>query len=80
MSCRDEILDCAQRIIRQTGRDEFSVPEVIECMQLRGTAYDEKTIRTTITAKMCGNCPKTNGDTFDDLERVRHDVFRLTSS
>ncbi len=80
MSCRDEILECARRIVRQTGRDEFSVPEVIECMKLRGTEYDDKTIRSTITGKMCANCPKTNGDTFDDLERVRQDVYKLVSS
>ena len=51
MTCRDETLASVKQILRRTGRNEFTVQEVVEQMQADGTAYKESTIRTHITSE-----------------------------
>ncbi len=76
MACRDDILQCAKRIVRRTGRDEFTIQDITRCMQQHGTKYSEQTIRMTISSRMWAN-PKQYRGARDDLERVRHGVYRL---
>jgi hypothetical protein len=33
MTCQDEILECIKHMIRQKGKNEFTLQEVIESMQ-----------------------------------------------
>ena len=77
MTCRDEILACANRIITKKGINEFTLKEIIDCMNLSGTGYKESTIRTHVTSRMCANAPKHHAVKFDDLERVSHGIYRL---
>lgn len=79
MTCRDEVLACIQRLVRKTGRDEFTVLDVLKQMQTDGTSYEESTIRTHIVSRMCANAPDHHSTTFDDLERVDHGLYRLTT-
>ncbi len=76
MACRDDILQCAKRIVCRTGRDEFTIQDIIRCMQQHGTTYSEQTIRMTMSSRMWAN-PKQYRGARDDLERIRHGVYRL---
>lgn len=77
MTCRDEILDCAERLISRKGRNEFSLLEILECMHSRGTSYRDSTIRTHVTSRMCANAPDHHGVTYDDLQRIGTGMYRL---
>lgn len=77
MTCRDEILTCALRIVKVKGVNEFSLQEVLACMRSEGAGYPESIIRTHVTSRMCRNAPKHHGTTYDDLERIGHGVYRL---
>ena len=77
MTCRDEILICANRIVAERGSNDFTIDDILTCMRAHGTAYTESTIRTHITSRMCRNAPKHHGTTYDDLERVDRGVYRL---
>jgi hypothetical protein len=77
MSCREEILDCAQDIVLRRGENRFTILEIIRCMEKRGTNYRESTIRTHITSRLCANAPDNHAVTYDDLERVERGIYRL---
>ncbi len=79
MTCRDEVLSCVQNIVHQTGHNEFTVQDVLEEMQAKGTSYKVTTIRTHITSKMCANAPDHHAVTYDDFERIGPGLYRLTT-
>lgn len=80
MTCRDEVLD-AIRVIRDHREAEiFTVQEVIDEMRQRGTSYEESTIRTHITSRMCANAPDHHAVVYPDIERVGEGEYRLTGS
>ncbi len=76
-TCRDEILECAQAVTRQSGLDHFTIPEIISCMAKRGSRYAESTIRTHIVSRMCANAPDNHAVTYRDLERTDRGEYRL---
>ena len=76
MTCRNEILVCANQIVQQKGINEFSLKEIIDCMEAVGTKYKESTIRTHVTSRMCENAPKHHATKFDDFERISRCVYR----
>lgn len=78
MTCRDEILLYVRRITQQTGRNEFTLQEIVDALHAQGSSYKESTIRTHITSRMCANAPKHHAVTYDDLERVGEGVYRLS--
>ncbi len=41
MTCRDEILLCAKEVMQRSGLDYFTIPEIISCMERRGSSYAE---------------------------------------
>ena len=67
---RDEILECARVVMQRSGLDYFTMPEVITCMQQRGSRYAESTIRTHIVSRMCANAPDNHAVTYRGLERT----------
>lgn len=77
MTCRDEILTCANRIVSKKRINEFTLQEIIDSMQTTGTKYKENTIRTHVTSRMCANAPKHHAVKFKDLGRVDHGVYKL---
>ena len=76
-TCRDEILECAEAVMRQSGLNHFTIPEIIKCMQTRGTSYAESTIRTHIVSRMCANAPENHAVAYNDLERTDRGEYRL---
>ena len=77
MTCRDEILECANQIVQKKNVNEFSLEEIVECMELAGTNYKESTIRTHVASRMCVNAPKHHATKFDDFERISHGIYKL---
>jgi len=77
MTCRDEILNCTNRIIHRRGINEFSLQEIIDCMRSIGTNYKESTIRTHVTSRMCANAPKHHAVKYEDLERISRGMYKL---
>ncbi len=77
MTCRDEILHCARELVQRSGRNEFSIQEVVDCMESEGTQYKQSTIRTHITSRLCINSPNHHGVIYNDLERIGTGIYRL---
>lgn len=77
MTCRDEVLACAKQIVAQRGKNEFTLQEILETMQRSGTEYEESTIRTHVTSRMCVNAPEHHPVTYDDFERIGYGIYRL---
>lgn len=76
-TCRDEILECAQAVMRQSGSDHFTIPEIISCMAERGSRYAQATIKTHISSLMCANSPKNHAVTYRDIVRANRGEYRL---
>jgi len=79
MTCRDEILRCVRTLLHQTGRQEFTLQEVVDAMQAAGTGYAESTIRTHVASRMCANAPEHHAVTYGDFVRVGDGVYRLAA-
>lgn len=77
MTCRDEILECVAQIIANTGKNEFSIEDVIQAMTDRGSQYQDSTIRTHVAARMCTNAPQNHAVKYHDLERIETGLSRL---
>jgi len=77
MTCRDEVLDAIDAILRRSGRDRFTVGEVVDEMARRETEYAESTIRTHVTSRMCANAPDHHGVVYADLLRTGRATYRL---
>ncbi len=80
MGCREDILLAARALVARTGRETSGVADVIREMERRGTTYTESTIRTHVTSRMCGQAPKHHWPTYDDLERIDRNTYRLKRS
>jgi hypothetical protein len=76
-SCRSEILEAVRAIIEASGRNEFSVEDVITYLRHRGTRYADATLRTHITSRCCKNAPNHHAVTYPDFERVARGRYRF---
>ena len=77
MTCREEVLECAKEVTAISGKDSFTISEILTLMAERGSAYAESTIRTHITSRMCANAPDHHAVTYKDLERTERGTYRL---
>jgi hypothetical protein len=77
MTCRDEVLLCAKGIIEENGVNAFTPCEILSRMKTLGTHYQESTIRTHITSRMCANAPKNHAVKYNDLERISPATYSL---
>ena len=80
MACREDILLAARALVDRTGRETFGVADIVSEMRRRGTTYAESTIRTHVTSRMCGQAPKHHWTTYNDLERIDRNTYRLKQS
>ncbi|GGN96519.1 hypothetical protein GCM10010112_87820 [Actinoplanes lobatus] len=76
-TCREEILAAIADLLRRSGRDDFTLQDVLTEMRRRGSRYAESTIRTHVVSRMCANAPDHHGTTFADLERLDRGTYRL---
>ena len=68
MTARNEIHSAAlavcspERIVR--------LAEIVAEMRARGTQYEESTIRTQVTSRLCVNAPRNFAVTYPDFEHI----------
>lgn len=79
-TCRAEVLDAARTVVGRSGADQFSMHDVLDELHRRGSKYSVNTIRTYIASVMCANANRNHATVYNDLERVDHGLYRLTSS
>lgn len=80
MTCREEIIRCANEIVSRKGRNEFTILEVVDCMHQKHTRYTESTIRTHISSKLCISAPQNHAKVYSDFERLDHGLYRWRST
>jgi hypothetical protein len=76
-TCRDEILAAARSIVSKSGRNAFSILDVLAEMRRGGTSYPEVTIRTHMASHMCAEAPSRKGGRPPDLRRVERGSYAL---
>ena len=76
-SCRDEVLLAAKTVMKKSGLNHFTIPEIIKCMVEGNTQYAESTIRTHIVSRMCANAPENHAVTYRDLMRTDRGEYQL---
>jgi hypothetical protein len=77
-TCREEILEAIDALLQRSETDVFSVSDVVNEMRARGTSYQEATIRTHVTSRMCGNAPDNHGVVYSDLRRLDRGLYKLS--
>ena len=77
MTCRDEILQVARKIVLEKGQNEFTILDIIDGMRRNNSRYEDSTIRTNVVSRLCANAPKNHAVKFDDFERIDHGIYRL---
>ena len=77
MTCRNEILDVVSYLLHSIGADQFTLMDVVNEMNRRGTIYKETTIRTHVTSSMCFNAPKNHLIKYDDFVRIGRGIYKL---
>lgn len=76
VTAREEILAALPAVRARTGRETFTVQDVIDELERRGSTYKQSTIRTHVVSRMCINTPNHHARTYDDLERVADGTYR----
>lgn len=75
-TAREQILAVVGELLRDPS-DTFTVRDVVDALNRRGTGLAESTIRTHVTSRMCADAPDNHGTTYDDFERVGRGTYRL---
>lgn len=80
MTCRDEILEAARALTRQSATGTFTLNEILQYLRHNGTSYKESTIRTHVCSHMCANARGNSHNTHHDLQRLGHGRYRLKTT
>lgn len=75
-TARDQILAVLDELLRDPS-DTFTVQDVVDALNRRGTDVADSTVRTHVTSRMCADAPNNHGTTYNDLERVDRGTYRL---
>lgn len=68
--CRDAVLEAFNRLENKNQRKVFSLGEIVKEVFSVTSEYEESTIRTHVTSRMCVQAPLNHATKFDDLDRV----------
>jgi uncharacterized protein YqjF (DUF2071 family) len=74
-----EILAAARAVVARSGREAFTMPEVIAEMRRRGTGYADSTIRTMIAAHLCADATGDGVAGYADFTRAGRGQYRFAS-
>ena len=77
MVAHDEILDAVNRVIKKTGKNEFSIKDILNEMQKSKSTYAESTIRTHIASRLCVDSPPNHATRYSYFERIERGKYRL---
>jgi hypothetical protein len=75
--CREAIIFALDSLRARHGREEFRLSEIVVEVLANTAAFQDSTIRTHVTSRMCVNAPEHHATRYDDLERVRTGWYRL---
>ncbi|TVS08505.1 MAG: hypothetical protein EA424_28475 [Planctomycetaceae bacterium] len=75
-TAREQILAVLSEFLGYPS-ETFTVQDVLDAFDQRGTNLTESTIRTHVTSRMCADSPDNNRTTYDDFERVSRGTYRL---
>ncbi|KGR89200.1 hypothetical protein CD31_01135 [Lysinibacillus boronitolerans JCM 21713 = 10a = NBRC 103108] len=79
-TCRDELLIAVLELIKTTGKNEFTINEVITFMNSRGTTFKKSTIRIHIKYRCCANAKKRyHATNYDDLIMLENGSYSLNN-
>ncbi len=79
-TCRDEILAAVARITGDTGRETFTLPELVDHLRRHGTRYRDSTIRTHVASRLCVDAPDHHAVRYPDFERVGPGLYKRRTS
>lgn len=68
-----------RRLESRHDRRAFALAEIVREVRQAGEPFEESTVRTHITSRMCGDAPNHHAVTYNDLERVGRGVYRRRS-
>ncbi|MFB9991339.1 hypothetical protein ACFFLM_05015 [Deinococcus oregonensis] len=78
MTCRDEILETVNALVKDRTPKTFHISEVVSTMRANKTKYPVSTIRAHISSVMCQSAPKPfERRTYPDFKRVARGRYRL---
>jgi hypothetical protein len=77
MTARDDVLAASRALASRSEDGTFSLANVISELRRRRSVYEESTIRTHVTSKMCRNAPDHQDTAYNDLEQVGRGRYRL---
>ncbi|WP_163582079.1 TetR/AcrR family transcriptional regulator [Gracilibacillus saliphilus] len=80
ISCREEMLQVTRQLMKEKGKNEFSVQEVLDEMKKAGTTYKDSTVRTHLTSKCCVGTKPHHQTVYDDYQRIERGLYSLTKS
>lgn len=75
--CREELLEIITALVKEKGKNEFTLTEAVEAMANNHSVYSENTIKTHISSRCCANAPKHHKTAYDDFERIGRGVYRI---
>jgi hypothetical protein len=67
VTAHQEIREVARALASHAPADEFVLADVIAEMRARGSRYDDSTIRTHVTSRMCANAPDHHAVVYRDF-------------
>ena len=75
--CHDQVLDAAKAVTTRSGKNEFSIAEIISELARSSSQYAESTIRTHVASRCCVNSPNHHAVAYDYFERIDHGLYRV---
>lgn len=80
MYCHEIVLEVAQNIVRQQGKNQFSIGECVKAVMASDKTFKENTILTHITSRCCIDAPPNHYTRYDYFERIPgvDGYYRLT--
>lgn len=76
---RREIVDAARAVVLRSGKNAFTMNDVITELHSQGTPYADATIRTMISSHLCAGATGAGVAGYADFSRLDRGVYRLTS-
>ncbi|MFJ7663731.1 hypothetical protein ACIQXW_15270 [Lysinibacillus sp. NPDC097162] len=77
-TCRDELLSAVRNLISSKAKNEFSIKEVVNFMNVQGTGFKKGTIGNHIRYRCCANARKRyHATNYDDLIRLESGLYSL---
>jgi hypothetical protein len=77
VKCHDQVLDAAKAVTARSGKNEFSIAEIVSELAMAGSHYAESTIRTHVVSRCCANAPNHHAVVYDYFERIDRGLYRV---